>query len=161
MIGISTDGAAPVFAQAIRAKHRSPASAWVFAMGRGGCALAQRRRKHRVCRSRARRKFWQLFTAHARHACGKRRHPQDAFQSFLAEVKGLGRATANGSVTLVGCGPGDPELLTLTRGARAVVGDVDDANSSSRQRDVDRLVERVEHHLRIGTVFIEGMSLTS
>jgi uroporphyrin-III C-methyltransferase/precorrin-2 dehydrogenase/sirohydrochlorin ferrochelatase len=65
-----------------------------------------------------RRKFWQLFTAHAVT------HPQqtpsqDAVQSFLAEVKGLGRATENGSVTLVGAGPGDPELLTL-RAVRAL-----------------------------------------
>jgi uroporphyrin-III C-methyltransferase/precorrin-2 dehydrogenase/sirohydrochlorin ferrochelatase len=44
---------------------------------------------------------------------------QDAFQSFLAEVKGLGRATEDGSVTVVDAGSGDPELLTL-RAVRAL-----------------------------------------
>jgi len=111
VIGVSTDGAAPVFAQAIRAKleallpqgfsHWAAAAArWRSAVKASGLSFA------------GRRKFWQLFTAHAIT------HPQqtpsqDAFQSFLADVRGLGRATESGSVTLVGAGPGDPELLTL------------------------------------------------
>jgi uroporphyrin-III C-methyltransferase/precorrin-2 dehydrogenase/sirohydrochlorin ferrochelatase len=117
VIGISTDGAAPVFAQAIRAKleallprgfsHWAAAAArWRSAVNQSGLSFA------------GRRKFWQLFTAHAVT------HPQqtpsqDTFQGFLAKVKGLGRATDNGSVTLVDAGPGDPELLTL-RAVRAL-----------------------------------------
>ena len=65
-----------------------------------------------------RRKFWQLFTAHAVT------HPDaapgnDDFIRFLNDVRGLGAAVENGAVTLVGAGPGDAELLTL-RAVRAL-----------------------------------------
>ena len=117
VIGISTDGAAPVFAQAIRAKLEAllprgfadwaaAAARWRGALKLAGLSFA------------ARRRFWQLFTAHAVT------HPDHApaqadFDSFVAEVKGLGASVESGSVTLVGAGPGDPELLTL-RAVRAL-----------------------------------------
>ena len=65
VIGISTDGAAPVFGQAIRAKLEAHDPARLRALGRGRAALARRACRHRACRSRARRRFWQLFTARA------------------------------------------------------------------------------------------------
>src|SRR6187401_1854553 len=117
VIGISTDGAAPVFAQAIRAKLEALlpkgfadwaaiAARWRGALKLAGLSFA------------ARRKFWQLFTAHA--VANPDRAPVQAdFDSFVAEVKGLGAAVESGSVTLVGAGPGDPELLTL-RAVRAL-----------------------------------------
>jgi uroporphyrin-III C-methyltransferase/precorrin-2 dehydrogenase/sirohydrochlorin ferrochelatase len=117
VIGISTDGAAPVFAQAIRAKLEAllpqgfadwaaAAARWRSALKTSGLSFA------------GRRKFWQLFTAHAVS------HPesdptQDDFERFVAEVRGVGTVVENGSVTLVGAGPGDPELLTL-RAVRAL-----------------------------------------
>jgi uroporphyrin-III C-methyltransferase / precorrin-2 dehydrogenase / sirohydrochlorin ferrochelatase len=117
VIGISTDGAAPVFAQAIRAKLEAmlpkgfalwaeAAARWRAAVKASGLPFA------------GRRKFWQLFTAHAVT------HPDQApsnddFANFMAEVTGAGPAVENGSVTLVGAGPGDPELLTL-RAVRAL-----------------------------------------
>jgi uroporphyrin-III C-methyltransferase/precorrin-2 dehydrogenase/sirohydrochlorin ferrochelatase len=117
VIGISTDGAAPVFAQAIRAKLEAllpngfahwaaAASRWRKAVKESGLPFA------------GRRKFWHLFTAHAVA------HPQSEpgendFARFIAEVKGLGALVEHGTVTLVGAGPGDPELLTL-RAVRAL-----------------------------------------
>jgi uroporphyrin-III C-methyltransferase/precorrin-2 dehydrogenase/sirohydrochlorin ferrochelatase len=116
VIGISTDGAAPVFAQAIRAKLEAllpkgfadwaAAARWRSALKASGLPFS------------GRRKFWQLFTAHA--ISNPDSEPtQNDFERFVAEVKGLGAATENGSVTLVGAGPGDPELLTL-RAVRAL-----------------------------------------
>ena len=117
VIGISTDGAAPVFAQAIRAKLEAllpkgfadwaeAAARWRSAVKASGLSFA------------GRRKFWQVFTAHA--VANPDSEPgQRDFDSFVAEVKGLGATVENGSVTLVGAGPGDPELLTL-RAVRAL-----------------------------------------
>ena len=117
VIGISTDGAAPVFAQAIRAKLEA-----LLPKGFADWAAAAARWRAAVKASglsfSGRRKFWQLFTAHAV------RNPdseptQTDFDRFVAEVQGLGTTVENGSVTLVGAGPGDPELLTL-RAVRAL-----------------------------------------
>jgi uroporphyrin-III C-methyltransferase/precorrin-2 dehydrogenase/sirohydrochlorin ferrochelatase len=117
VIGISTDGAAPVFAQAIRAKLEallpkgfagwaSIAARWRGALKESGLSFA------------GRRKFWQLFTAHAVANPDSTPAPGD-FDRFVAEVTGQGAKVENGSVTLVGAGPGDPELLTL-RAVRAL-----------------------------------------
>src|SRR5262250_1687754 len=90
VIGISTDGAAPVFAQAIRAKLEAllprgfadwaaAAARWRGALKLTGLSFA------------ARRRFWQIFIAHA--VVGPDRAPTQAdFDSFVAEVKGLGAA---------------------------------------------------------------------
>ena len=117
VIGISTDGAAPVFAQAIRAKLEAllPTgfAQWAAAAGRWRAMV-----KESGLSFVARRKFWQVFTAHA-VANPESVPTENDFARFVAEVKGLGAAVENGSVTLVGAGPGDPELLTL-RAVRAL-----------------------------------------
>ncbi len=117
VIGISTDGAAPVFAQAIRAKLEG-----LLPNSFAGWAAAAARWRNAVKVSglsfSGRRKFWQVFTAHA--VTNPESEPTERdFERFIAEVKGLGTAVENGSVTLVGAGPGDPELLTL-RAVRAL-----------------------------------------
>jgi uroporphyrin-III C-methyltransferase/precorrin-2 dehydrogenase/sirohydrochlorin ferrochelatase len=117
VIGISTDGAAPVFAQAIRAKLEALLpkgfAEWAAAAARWRGVL-----KTTGLSFAGRRKFWQLFTAHAVANPGSEPLDDD-FDRFIAEVSGEGAAVENGSVTLVGAGPGDPELLTL-RAVRAL-----------------------------------------
>jgi uroporphyrin-III C-methyltransferase/precorrin-2 dehydrogenase/sirohydrochlorin ferrochelatase len=117
VIGISTDGAAPVFAQAIRAKLEAMLpqgfAAWAAAAQRWRAAV-----KSSGLPFAGRRKFWQLFTAHA--VAHPDVEPGDAdFERFIGEVQGQGDAIEAGTVTLVGAGPGDPELLTL-RAVRAL-----------------------------------------
>jgi uroporphyrin-III C-methyltransferase / precorrin-2 dehydrogenase / sirohydrochlorin ferrochelatase len=112
VIGISTEGASPVFAQAIRAKIETLIpqgfSRWAAA------ALQWRPRLRALALSfRSRRTFWERFTARAMAAPD--RAPSEAeLNALLAKAPG-----ETGSVTLVGAGPGDPELLTL-RAVRAL-----------------------------------------
>ena len=117
MIGISTDGGAPVFAQAIRAKIEA-----LIPRGFAHWAEAARRWRSAVKLSglsfSSRRKFWQHFTAHAL-AHPNQEPAQLDFDALLAITRGEGDAVEHGSVTLVGAGPGDPELLTL-RAVRAL-----------------------------------------
>jgi uroporphyrin-III C-methyltransferase/precorrin-2 dehydrogenase/sirohydrochlorin ferrochelatase len=117
VVGISTDGAAPVFAQAVRAKLEG-----MIPKGFARWAEAARGWRDRVKASGlsfgGRRRFWQLFTgeavAHPDHAPA-----ESDFDALLAAAHDEGAAVDHGSVTLVGAGPGDPELLTL-RAVRAL-----------------------------------------
>jgi uroporphyrin-III C-methyltransferase/precorrin-2 dehydrogenase/sirohydrochlorin ferrochelatase len=111
VIGISTGGGAPIFAQAIRARLEA-----LLPLGLARWAAAAVRWRPALMRSglsfAARRKLWQLFTVHA--VAHPEREPADRdFEQLLAEMRGLGAAAESGSVTVVGAGPGDPELLTL------------------------------------------------
>jgi len=117
VIGISTDGAAPIFAQAIRAKLEALLP---IGFAHWAAAAARWRSAVKACglSFSGRRKFWHLFTAHAVTNPQSDPTPAD-FERLMAEVKGLGGAIEHGSVTLVGAGPGDPELLTL-RAVRAL-----------------------------------------
>jgi uroporphyrin-III C-methyltransferase/precorrin-2 dehydrogenase/sirohydrochlorin ferrochelatase len=117
VIGISTDGAAPVFAQAIRAKLEA-----LIPAGFARWAEAARRWRRAVQTSGlsfpARRRFWQIFTAEA--VTHPDREPAQAdFDTYMAATRESSAAAEHGSVTLVGAGPGDPELLTL-RAVRAL-----------------------------------------
>jgi uroporphyrin-III C-methyltransferase / precorrin-2 dehydrogenase / sirohydrochlorin ferrochelatase len=117
VIGISTDGAAPVFGQAIRAKLEA-----MIPRGFAGWADAARRWRKTVQSSglslSARRRFWQAFAGFAMN--NPQREPASSdFDAFLSTAKDQVTAAGTGSVTLVGAGPGDPELLTL-RAVRAL-----------------------------------------
>jgi uroporphyrin-III C-methyltransferase / precorrin-2 dehydrogenase / sirohydrochlorin ferrochelatase len=117
VIGISTDGAAPVFGQAIRGKLEA-----MIPQGFAGWADAARRWRKAVQSSglsfAARRRFWQAFAGFAL-AHPDRKPAQSDFETFLHQTRAEPPAAAAGSITLVGAGPGDPELLTL-RAVRAL-----------------------------------------
>jgi uroporphyrin-III C-methyltransferase/precorrin-2 dehydrogenase/sirohydrochlorin ferrochelatase len=113
VIGISTDGAAPVFGQAIRARIEA-----LIPRGFARWAVAARSWRPRVqaltLPFRGRRTFWEKFAARA--IAAPERAPTEAdFDALLAP----GAASDAGSVVLVGAGPGNPELLTL-RAVRAL-----------------------------------------
>jgi uroporphyrin-III C-methyltransferase/precorrin-2 dehydrogenase/sirohydrochlorin ferrochelatase len=114
VIGISTDGAAPAFAQAIRgrieallpagfARWTAAAARWRGAVARSGLSFA------------ARRRFWRLFATHALAQADD--EPGDRDLQFL--IAQAGAAAQAGSVTVVELERGDPDLLTL-RAIRAL-----------------------------------------
>jgi uroporphyrin-III C-methyltransferase/precorrin-2 dehydrogenase/sirohydrochlorin ferrochelatase len=113
VIGISTDGAAPVFGQAIRAKIEA-----LIPNGLARWAEAARTWRPRVQNLalpfRGRRDFWERFADRALAAPDAA--PTDADLEALLQPAAQAQA---GSVVLVGAGPGDPELLTL-RAVRAL-----------------------------------------
>jgi uroporphyrin-III C-methyltransferase/precorrin-2 dehydrogenase/sirohydrochlorin ferrochelatase len=117
VVGISTDGGAPIFAQAIRAKIEA-----IIPRGFARWAEAARRWREAVKASglsfAARRRFWQIFTGFAIGHPDRAPAPAD-FDRLVAQARGEAKAAEFGSVTLVGAGPGDAELLTL-RAVRAL-----------------------------------------
>ena len=117
VIGISTDGAAPVFAQAIRAKLET-----MIPRGFARWANAARRWRQAVQSSGLspshRRRFWQAFAAFAVSNPQREPAPSD-FDALLRRTEDQATVAEAGSITLVGAGPGDAELLTM-RAVRAL-----------------------------------------
>lgn len=117
VIGISTDGAAPAFGMAVRAKIEAMIpkgfARWVEAARRWRPALAATGLSFQ-----GRQQFWRIFSHFA--ATHPNHEPtRSDFDGFVAETTTEVSDPDNGSVTLVGAGPGDPELLTL-RAVRAL-----------------------------------------
>lgn len=112
IVAISTDGAAPVFGQAVRAKIEAllptGLKAWAQAAKDWRPAVQARELPFAL-----RRAFWEKFTSRAMAAPEQAPDEADraALLSELGRIEGAHDAT--GRVTLVGAGPGDPELLTL------------------------------------------------
>ncbi len=111
VLGISTDGAAPMLAQALRGRLEAllprELAAWAEAAKTWRRKLAELRLP-----ARARRSFWERFASQALDARSRRPDEGD-LDRFLVRVRGEASKGAGGSVALVGAGPGDPELMTL------------------------------------------------
>lgn len=107
VLAISTDGGAPMLGQSIRARIES-----VLPLGLSGWAKAAQawrpRVKQQISEFGDRRGFWKRFVERA--WMNADRAPEEA--DFRALIDGAPEQRT-GSVTLVGAGPGDPELLTL------------------------------------------------
>lgn len=111
IVSISTDGAAPVFGQAVRAKIEAilpqglqtwakAAQSWRPSVQKLNLSFAKRRA------------FWERFTAKA--MAEPNATPEISWRdALLATSADEALKSDRGHVTLVGAGPGDPELLTL------------------------------------------------
>jgi uroporphyrin-III C-methyltransferase / precorrin-2 dehydrogenase / sirohydrochlorin ferrochelatase len=108
VIGISTDGGAPVLAQALRGRLEAllPREIKLWAQ----IAKVWREKLTLLdTPSQTRRRFWEVFS---RKALAAQHRPVEADLAMLLAEAEAGTPAA-GSVALVGAGPGDPELLTL------------------------------------------------
>ena len=108
VVGISTDGAAPILGQAIRRRIETllPKALTEWA---GLAASLREAIGARLKPGGARRAFWEHFV----DLSFSGRPDEDAADRLLARATKIAAAPQIGSVTLVGAGPGDPELLTL------------------------------------------------
>lgn len=112
VIGISTDGGAPVFGQEIRARIEA-----LLPQGfRAWAAAARNWRPAVMARGldfRGRRRFWERFSRMALAQPDKLPAQADLDALLAASTGEEAARPQRGSVVLVGAGPGDPELLTV------------------------------------------------
>jgi uroporphyrin-III C-methyltransferase/precorrin-2 dehydrogenase/sirohydrochlorin ferrochelatase len=109
VIGISTDGAAPILGQAIRRRIETllPQSLKSWAQ----LAQAIRAQVTDALSSVQRRNFWERFVD---RAFADKEPDADTVPDLIADADRIrSKINAAGHVTLVGAGPGDAELLTL------------------------------------------------
>jgi uroporphyrin-III C-methyltransferase/precorrin-2 dehydrogenase/sirohydrochlorin ferrochelatase len=102
VLAISTGGAAPMLGQSIRARIEAVLPLRLSAWAKAAQTLRPRL-KERVTSFRDRRAFWERFVERA----------WEGGEPDGADLLFEPRARRHGRVSLVGAGPGDPELLTL------------------------------------------------
>src|SRR5262245_26256891 len=118
VVAVSTQGASPVLAQRVRAAIES-----VLPPGPGRLArFAQRFRsaiQSRIADTASRRRFWDQVLAGPIAAAVLAGDETRATRDLIRSINRGEPRAETGRVSLVGAGPGDPELLTL-RAARAL-----------------------------------------
>lgn len=110
VVGISTDGAAPILGQAIRRRIETllppGLSDWAALAARTRAAVMER-----LAPGPARRAFWERFADWALTTRAPHADAEDDVRRLVGEL--AASSAAGGRVTLVGAGPGEAELLTL------------------------------------------------
>lgn len=108
VVGISTNGVAPVLAQGLRGRIEGLLAAESALWAKKARSWRESLKSLKVTLT-VRRRFWELFS---NEALAGRRAPQEHDFHFLLG-KAESTAPAGGCVVIVGAGPGDPELITL------------------------------------------------
>ena len=121
-VAIGTEGAAPVLGREIRARIEALLPANLGALAARAQALRQRVAET-VSDPRARRRLWErLLQGPFRRAVLA--GAETEAERILAAEMGVGQRQHAGRVALIGCGPGDPDLLTLKALQRMQEADV-------------------------------------
>ena len=111
VVGIMTDGAAPILGQAIRRRIEAVLPASLASWARTAKGFRDRLKALLPGRD-DRRMFWERFVDRA-FSSDAAETDQPAALEDLARGVGASTGGRRGEVVLVGAGPGDPELLTL------------------------------------------------
>ena len=116
LIAISTDGAAPVMGQALRARIEAllPANIGAWAQAAKDWRPSVQERGLGFA---ARRRFWEEFADRALDGSG--RGPSESDRIACLDLAVASESTRRGRLDLVGTGPGAPDLVTL-RAVRAL-----------------------------------------
>jgi uroporphyrin-III C-methyltransferase / precorrin-2 dehydrogenase / sirohydrochlorin ferrochelatase len=121
-VAIGTEGAAPVLAREIKTKLESWLPANLGTLARRAQALRDLV-ADRLPDARARRRLWERLLSGPFRRAVLSGADAEAGRILAAELHGDG-APAKGRVALIGCGPGDPDLLTLKALQRLQEADV-------------------------------------
>ncbi|MFD1746733.1 siroheme synthase CysG [Rhizobium helianthi] len=112
VIAISTDGAAPILAQAIRRRIETLLPPTLKAWAQIAQAIRESINQ-RLKPGTERRTFWERFVDRVFREAPAEETPDQLIAEAQKIANTQGVQTGQGRVTLVGAGPGDAELLTL------------------------------------------------
>jgi uroporphyrin-III C-methyltransferase / precorrin-2 dehydrogenase / sirohydrochlorin ferrochelatase len=122
VVAIGSEGAAPVLAREIKARLESWLPANFGALAKKASTL-RRRVARRIAEPQARRHLWERLFRGAFRRAVLLGADAEAQRIFARELEAAATPSV-GRVVLIGCGPGDPDLMTLKAQQRLQEGDV-------------------------------------
>src|SRR5215467_868946 len=123
LVAIGTEGSAPVLAREIKTRLESWLPANFGRLAERARALRQRVAA-RIADARGRRRLWERLLQGPFRRAVLSGADAEALSIFDRELAAQAGPTAAGRVVLIGCGPGDPDLLTLKALQRLQEADV-------------------------------------